>query len=600
MLQALDTEVLIVGGGPSGMVAALCLARRGIASLIVERSQGIQTHPKAHVLSGRSVEILHGLGISYDELLAEASPLEDGSRILFCNTIGKEFGCIDLTSGAGARKYRQSMAAPFAYLNLSQVEVEKLLLARVRVAPGLRILYSHQWESFLPDAEWMRSRITDRTTGKEISIRSRYVICADGAASRCRKALGIAMDGPEMLGDFVNAYFEADLSRVVTTRGKLYFIFNPQVAGSVFIAHHIEKRWVFQTRVATPHERMEDYTDEVMRERIFTALGRRDVDFRIRSMSTWRMTAQLAAHYRSGRAFLMGDAAHRFPPTGGLGMNTGIGDAHNLCWKLAEVLQRRAPESLLDSYETERRPIARINCDESRSNFARMFEIATAFGADPTRAQAISRLMQSQPVMALPAPMHRWLRDQLDRRVKSVLARYDNDATVRSRVLAAIAAQRSQFDLIGIDLGYAYEEGALVADGSAPIAVSDPVSDYRPSTRPGARFPHFWLDAHRQTRSSHELFDYGRSTLLLGDSVRRVEAGSAALDEVAERLGLRLVSLAGVGVPLAHQAAVHTHCEITAEGALLIRPDGHVAWRQARRVILSPALLESIVSETYG
>src|SRR4051812_6318815 len=122
MTRAIQTEVLIIGGGPSGMVSALCLAQYGVASVIVERRAGLQTHPKAHELSARSIEILHGLGFSYQELAAEASPFEDSARILFCDTIGKEFGCIDLQTGPNAGKYREHLAAPMPYLNISQVE----------------------------------------------------------------------------------------------------------------------------------------------------------------------------------------------------------------------------------------------------------------------------------------------------------------------------------------------------------------------------------------------------------------------------------------------------------------------------------------------
>ena len=358
---ALTTDVLIIGAGPTGMVAALCLAQYGVRSLVLERREGIQTHPKAHELSARSIEILHGLGFSYDELMAEASPAADAGRILFCGTLREEFGVIDLNAGDGAKKYREHLASPAPYLNLSQVELEKLMRAKLRACAESELREQHQWESFEQHDDRVVSRVTDRTTGQTLTVTSRYVLCADGAASRTRAALGIAMVGPERLRDVVSAYFQADLSRVVRTRGKIYFLFSPHCPGSALIAHHVERRWVFHTPVES-WERAEDFTPEMLAARIRAVVGRNDVPIEITSTSTWRMTAQVAERFRAGRAFLVGDAAHRFPPTGGLGMNSGIGDAHNLAWKLARVLRGQSPDGLLDTYETERRPVVQTNC----------------------------------------------------------------------------------------------------------------------------------------------------------------------------------------------------------------------------------------------
>ena len=593
-----DTDVLIIGAGPTGMVAALCLAQHGVRSVLLERREGLQTHPKAHELSARSIEILHGLGFTWDELAEEASPHDDASRILFCGTLDEEFGRIDLLTGDGARKYREHLASPRPYLNVSQVEVERRMLARVQASEHISLRYRHQWERFVTrEAGAVVSAVTDRATGAEALVRSRFVVCADGAGSRSRASLGVKMAGPEKLRDFVSAYFQADLSNVVRTRAKLYFIFSPRCPGSALIAHHVARRWVFHTPVVTPHENPDDFTAEVMAARIKLALGRDDVPIDVLSVSPWRMTAQVAERFRVGDVFFAGDAAHRFPPTGGLGMNSGIGDAHNLAWKLARVLRGESPEALLDSYEAERRPVIQTNCDESRRNYDKMSEIVAAFGLKLDDIDRLQAQMHAGPMAALPESVRAWSRKQVERIGESVLARFNQDAEVRDRVTEAIAHQRAHFDRIGLDLGYRYDEGALLPDGSAPVMSANLVTDYVPSTRPGSRFPHFWLDGSARRVSSHSLVDYRASTLVFGAEVP-VEAGG--VEDAAQALGFRLFSLRTPVIPLCYRAAVHAFCQVEPGGALLLRPDGHVAWRQARGVALSASLLRSLAREVYG
>jgi len=548
------TDVLIVGAGPSGLVAALLLARSNVRSVIVERNTETSEHPKAHELNARSIEILREIGITEDNLAAEASPLEDASRILFCRTINEELGRIDLLADpARRRKYEEHLRQTVPYLNLSQSEFEKILVARAQQCPLIDLRFGHQWVSCEAAGDHVINAIDSKSA---YTIASRYLLGCDGASSRVRQAAGIAMEGPAEIQTFVNAFFTANLRDRVRTPAKLYWILHPEYAGA-FIAHHMERRWVYAVPVEQPWERPEDFTKDAMRARIAGALGFNAPDVQMHSLSTWRMTAQVAERYRRGRVFLLGDAAHRFPPTGGLGMNTGIGDAHNLCWKLALVLGGRAGDGLLDTYERERRPVAQKNCAESHTNFENMFDVVRAFGIDPAGMKLLARLMASAPVRALPSRMRAAVKHAATRPVYWLVGRALRAGKRRTRVAAAIAQQTNHFDRLGLDIGYVYGEGALLADGSPRVTPANDVADFVPTTMPGARLPHRWIASATGRRSTHDDLAYTHFTLI-----------APMCPAIGAHDAIRFVDSAGYPPDL-----------FPPDQALLVRPDGHVAWR---------------------
>jgi 2,4-dichlorophenol 6-monooxygenase len=579
MSARLETDVLIVGGGPAGMVSALCLAELGVCSIIVERHADVNPHPKAHELNARSIEILNELGISMEELAREAAPDADGSRILFCKTINDEFGRIDLLAdGGSAQKYARHLRSDKPYLNLSQTELERAVRKHIRKNPRITLMAEHDWERFSETHAGVLSQVRPVVPASDaIQIESRYLIGADGAASKVRQLLGIEMVGPDRLQDFVNAYFEIGLRDYVHTPAKLYWIFHPAAVGA-FIAHHVDKRWTYNMPVTPPYEKREDFTAEVLKKRIETALGTDEYEIEIKSISHWRMTAQVADAYRRGRVFLVGDSAHRFPPTGGLGMNTGIADAHNLGWKLAAVLQGRSDEALLDSYELERKPVAERNGEESRANFERIFEVIEAFGLDRNAPELMARVTNHPFLKRMPGFIRRALLGLLRAPAHLALGRFHWSARVREKVLSSIEEQRGHFDRIGLDIGYIYQEGALVAEESDARRFEQEVMEYEPTTRPGARFPHVPLSGSGDLRSSHELVEYSKYTLLVD------EAGApwkVAITNLSAALRSRVqgVSMDQIGANSESLARLRSVCEIEAGGALLIRPDGHVAWR---------------------
>ncbi|MEM1182657.1 MAG: FAD-dependent monooxygenase [Acidobacteriota bacterium] len=572
------TDVLIIGGGPAGVVSALALARLGIDHLLVERRAQPREHPKAHELSARSIEILTELGVDARQLAREASDQETAERVLFCETVDREFGRIELGAPAIAAKYHRHLRGPWPLLNVSQSEVEKVLRSTA-LSAGMRLALQHRADIVNQDEDGIRCRITSRT-GATHTLTARYVIVADGASGQGRIALGVPMRGPEKIQDFVSAYFTNDLRQLVKTPAKLYWILNPDCYGTL-ICHHPAKRWVMHVPIYDG-ETVDDYPREVFAQRIRRAFGQDDLDVRIESISSWRMSAQVAERFRVGRAFLIGDAAHRFPPTGGLGMNSGMADAHNLCWKLAAVIRGRASAELLDSYETERRPVIERNCEESLRNYEEIFDVMRAFGLDPAALPLLTRLRTAPPFRHLEA----WT-DGAFSRLCSYPARWRLAGSHRrpataARVRAAIADQTEHFDRIGLELGYRYPvNGTLAGPGPAVEPPGGGVGEYVPATAPGCRLPHVWLDP-RHTRSSRDVIDY-RAYVLLHDADLDLngDRGGVRALELAVGCPVRPVSLRHAGMPQAERPRVCRGLGLDAGGALLIRPDGHIArrWR---------------------
>ena len=568
-------EVLISGAGPSGLVSALLLARLGIHSIVIERNAITDEHPKAHELNTRTVEILREVGITEDVLNREASPLEDGSRILFCRTINEEFGRIDLLEDTERRaKYAEHLRQNLPYFNLSQSEFEKILVARAEASELINLRFQHRWDSIVKNDERSTiSRVFDEANDVEYEIESDYLLACDGAGSPIRRALEIGVDGPAEIQNFVNAYFKYNLREHLKTPAKLYWIAHPKYAGT-FIAHHIEKRWVYAVPFYKQWQSLDDFTPEFFKERIQGALGVQLPDLEIESISAWRMTAQVAKTYSSGRVFLIGDAAHRFPPTGGLGMNTGIADAHNLAWKLASVMRGPSSAVLLDSYESERRPVAVKNCEESRENSEKILEVFTLLGLDLDGMEKLAKAKARFPLRYLSERLREklisWVMVFADRQLKRVFS----DPGLKRQADATVARQIGHFDRLGLDIGYTYKVGALIDDGTPIEVAENEVCDYLPSTRPGARLPHAWVETPEGKKSTHDFIAYDRFTLFVD-----IEQGSEPPAPIEDRIAVVDISN--------WKASPFPSC-----ASILVRPDGHVAWRGD---VWKPEYLDQII-----
>lgn len=572
------TEVLIVGAGPSGMVSALCLAKLGVSSIIIERNAGVNEHPKAHELNTRSIEILEELGVSSEELVKEAAPFSDGARILFCQTINEEYGRIDLYEDEERRaKYEQHLKSKTPYLNLSQTELEKILVRKVTENPLIELLFQHQWQSLAQDEKGVKSEVLDRQKEVTFSIESQYLLAADGAGSRCRKFVAIPFIGPDKIQDFVSAYFENNLRTHVQTSAKLYWVLNPE-AGGTFIAHHLEKRWVYMLPIYLDYEKKESFTKDFFEKRIKKALGDESLPIDVKSISYWRMSAQVAQTFRKDRVLLVGDAAHRFPPTGGLGMNTGIADAHNIAWKLEAVIRGWADEQLLDTYETERKPIAEQNTEESLHNYHKILEIIEAFGLDRDGLEKIAKFKHTAPAKWLPTTWVEKIVTFGTKLIQKKMDKFHTHTALKEKVLATIADQVAHFDRIGLDIGYSYEQGAIIPDGTDLVIPDDKVTQYIPSARPGARLPHIDFQKNTVPTSSHDFLDYRFFTLFIREKGEHWETALRQLPSIIQEK-IKVVRLKELGLEMPNFQNMVSFLAIDATGALLIRPDGHVAWR---------------------
>ncbi len=559
--QRWDVPVLIVGAGPAGLVSSLALSRYGVEHVLVERHPGTAHTPRAHIVNQRTVEILRHLGVE-DRFHELAVPQEYMRNNLWVTSLAGREIVRSETWGTSARvlgEYRAASPCPMA--NCPQTVFEPMLVDALRAA-GEEVRFGHELETLVQDAGGVSSTVRNRATGELITVRSRYVIGADGARSRVLGLAGLTVAGRSGIAQAANVWFEADLSRYLAHRPGV-LVWNvmpgplPPLRLGTLICHKPFTEFVLAFMYDPEREDPAELTTEELVARVHAAIGDDRVEVTVKGVAGWQVNAQVAPSYSAGRVFCMGDAVHRHPPTNGLGLNMAVADAYNLAWKLALVLDGRAGSALLDSYSAERRPVGARGVDRAITSLGDMAAVDAALGLEPGQPEpdgwaALDALDEPGPVGA-----------------------------ERRRVLdEAIAMTDYQFNAHGLELGYRYTGDAIIDPG--PVPESDATLTYRATTRPGARVPHARLERDGVPLSTLDLVDGLGFALLTGPGGQRWAAVAA---EVGARLDVPIsVQVIGRGTggpadPYGDWAAVR---EVECDGCVLVRPDRHVAWRYPR------------------
>lgn len=538
--------VIIVGGGPVGLAAALELARFHVPSVVVEQHESTSWHPKTRNFNTRTMEIARGWGRAvYQRLRSIDTPPGWKSPMRYLDTIvGQELGQIE-TRGFEGPGPTISPALP---IMSSQDLIETILRDAADATGIVDLRFGHQVTDVVTgdhDAEAAMA-VRVNATGVTYTLAGEALVAADGVDSTVRRQLGIALTGEQGLHHFVNCYFRCDIEpHVGERRGVVFFVANPDAAGLLqpLDAHG---RWLCQIGVAPDQWVREQWDAERVRRWVRGAVGVTGLDVEVKDVGLWQMNATVADRFVQGRVVLCGDAAHQFPPTGGLGVNTGLQGMHNAMWKLALCIRGLAGWSLLNTYEDERRAPAITTITQCLENHRNLARLAAAFyypaGSDLSAEDA---LRESR--------------------------RFGNH--------------------LGVEFGSVYRSAAVIDDGTNPPDVEDSYCDYAPCATPGCRAPHIWLGNECEPVSTLDLLGAG-FTVLTGPGG---EIWRQAAVDAARRLGVPIVSYV-IGDPgLAdHNDTFFDHYEIGHDGAVLVRPDGYVAWRSPTRHSDGAPLLQAV------
>ncbi|CAG9246765.1 FAD-dependent oxidoreductase [Paraburkholderia unamae] len=577
---AFDTDVLVVGSGPMGATTALALATYGVKVHMVSRWNWLADTPRAHITNQRAMEVYRDLQIE-EEAHRYATPWELMGDCLFTTSLaGEELVRLRSWGTGDARKSDYLQGSPCPLVDLIQPNIEPILF-KSAAERGATFATNTEYQAYVQDEQGVTVSLKDRLTGREYTLRAKYLVGADGARSQVAQDIGLPISGEMARAGTLYTLFNADLSAYVAHRPSiLHWIVSPdasfgEIGLGLLRAVKPWTQWIagwgFDISKGDP-----DQSDETVLRKIRVLVGDPKLDVEIVRKSVWYVNQAYATEYSRGRVFCGGDAVHRHPPSSGLGLNTCVQDAFNLAWKLAFVLKGYAGEALLESYSDERAPVGKQiveRANQSRLDYAPIRQVFSVEGAENPVAAGIARF--KDPGAA--------------------------GAQARKDVQAALELKNREFNAQGVEMNQRYASAAVMADDDARPEpwLRDPELYLQATTRPGAKLPHAWLiDARGRRISTLDVVGRGQFTLVTGLS-------GQAWVEAAEQLARPCLRTVVIG----ERENQDPWCdwqrlrEIEEDGVLLVRPDGYVAWRQhsgASSVTDARRLLERALSRVLN
>jgi len=586
-MKTVKTQVLIVGGGGAGLSASSFLADLGIDSLLVERHPATSHLPKAHYVNQRAMEIFRQHNIA-DAIYAKASPRDKLGKILWRTPLGGkgEFDrriikAVDALGG-GELTGVYDLHGVTPPTHITQMSLEPILRDIAEQRNPDKVLFSHELTQFKQDPNGVTATIKNLDNEALFQVQADYLLGAD-AGKTVGPAIGVNMIGPTRMLGRVSVHFAADLSQYISEdSAAMHCVINTNGAKAgeqlwtYLIAYGPEnwgrksEEWGISLTFDPAEEPNLDENYLIARIKAFLQI---DVPINVLRVSHWFQEAMIADKFYEGRVYLIGDAAHKHPPGGGLGLNSGIQDAHNICWKFAQVLNGRASNALLHSYEPERRPVVTRNAEHSMLVMENFLVMQASLG-----------IIDGMPPQFNQA------------QIAALFGDNANAIARRQRVDKVFEIATTETGLQDMDLGYVYPQGALLDDGSEPVLRDPAAVVYTPNTRPGSRLPHVQLKQGSTVISTHDLIPMGGFLLITGSNGY---AWCAAAQSYAAKTGLllRAVTIGTENTDILDSSMRWQDvCGYSSNGVIIVRPDAHVAYRSNAM----PADVSAEISRVFG